>query len=133
MVIANILFMNRLIAFICCLFCSCGTYYPVYFDLKNQSIVPCNGSIKNITIESAGNKIVIVGQVTNMPIYVNKPNPYYQISSLHNNGPDYQIKLAPNTTYEVTSENGADQGPFKITVTTNNKGIVISASDTKCN
>ena len=99
-----------ILIFICCLlFCSCGTYYPVYFDLKDQAIVACNGSMKRVTIEGANDDITIVGQVTNKPIYIDKPNPYYKISDLHNDGPDYKIKLAPNTTYTVISDYGMDQ------------------------
>lgn len=117
----------------CLLLCSCANSGRLYFDIKSQAIVACSGHIAEIDIETPTNTIVVKSKAANKPIRIGKPNPDYQISIDGESQPGYEIILQPHTSYIVRTENGSDDGPGALTLSTNAEGMVMSASHTDCN
>lgn len=125
------------IAFIIlCLFTSCHSN-AIYFDIEQQTIVRCNGTISNLYITSKDyedelNFIILQGKRSSNTFSVKELNKDYSIEVMHTHIDLQNFKLRPNTEYEIINHSNGDAPDGKLIIRTNQKSIVIYADKTSC-
>ncbi len=117
-----------------CLFIGgCNTNNSLYYDLKQQAIVSCSGTFREVDIETPQSMVIIKGPINSKPFYIYKPNPDYSITIDGEDQFGHFPAMQSNTTYILRIDRGPDSGPGSLTLSTDSNGIIVSASKTQCN
>ncbi|MDP4203558.1 MAG: hypothetical protein Q8861_12760 [Bacteroidota bacterium] len=134
----KIKFINYGICIICCLMLVSCFDNEIYFDLTNQTICSCNKQrIINLYIDGSNSTnfyhwILKPNKKGTNSISIRTENNNYVIENMWNEDVSKEFRLQPNTEYEIRNNTFGDAAGGKLTIKTNNKGVVIYADKTSC-
>ena len=116
---------------------SAGSSNSIYFDIKNQAIIGCNGTISNLSIISKDYN----DDLNFRALPSNKGKSSFSIKKLDT---DYSIqvtstlidlqnfKLRPDMEYEIINHSDKDRDLGKVIIQTDKNGTVCFADKTNC-
>ncbi|MDR3094823.1 MAG: hypothetical protein LBU62_09330, partial [Bacteroidales bacterium] len=128
----RILFLMLAIVFLGLLYFvfSAGHSNLIYFDIEQQNIVRCKGSISNLYITSKDNIdnlhfSVLPNKKSCRNFSIKELNKDYLVEVQGGNFDLQNFKLRPETEYEIINHSNGDAADGKLLVRTNKKGMVI--------
>ena len=117
------------------LFVSSGNSNTIYFDIEQQAVVRCKGTISNLYIISKDNEdyFLILSEKKESNIFMIKElDKNYSIKTMTTPIGLQNFKLRPETEYEIINHSNGGAVDGKLLIKTDKNSSVIYADKTSC-